>query len=111
MVSGGSASLLAVGLLLLAMAFGAILTLIGVELRNARRRSKRSRRMETPSQTHGAEEMKLRHDLVAQLMSLYSGVHSADALSDFLNKELERRLKPWRVRIPSNGPGEIFDID
>jgi hypothetical protein len=42
-------------------------------------------------------------------MGLYSGVHSADALSSFLNRELERRHETWRVRVPRDGPGEIYD--
>jgi hypothetical protein len=49
--------------------------------------------------------------LVKQLMALYSGVHSVEALSSFLNNELERRHERWRVRIPSDGPGEFYDLD
>jgi hypothetical protein len=55
--------------------------------------------------------MQKRRDLVVQLMNLYSGVHSADAVSDFLNKELESRYLTWRVRIPQHGPGEIYDLE
>ena len=62
------------------MAFGAVLTLIGVELKKAHRRRRRSKSKEKP-QAHAPEEMQRRQDLVAQLIDLYSGVHSVDALS------------------------------
>ena len=60
---------------------------------------------------HSEEEKKRRQEIVVRLMGLYSGVHSADALSDFLNKELERRHETWRVHVPVDGPGEIYDLD
>jgi len=103
---------LTAAILLLAVAFGAILALIGVELRGrSRRKAMAAARLETGSGRHSEEEKKRRQDVVVRLMGLYSGVHSADALSDFLNKELERRHEAWRVRIPLDGPGEIYDLD
>ena len=111
MVSVPSDLLLTALSLALAMAFGALMTLIVVELR--KRSGQRDRREKakptTPPPT--PEEMQKRRDLVVQLMNLYSGVHSADAVSDFLNKELESRYLTWRVRIPQHGPGEIYDLD
>ncbi len=111
MVPGGLDPLLVTGLVILAMAFGAIVALIFVELQKRSRCTQRSERLGIASRLQTGEEKKRRQDLVVQLMALYSGVHSTDALSDFLNKELERRFEPWRVRIPVDGPGEIYDLD
>lgn len=112
MLFGASNLLLSVAMLLLAMAFGAILALIGVELRGRQRRyAQAAARLESGSSRHSEDEKKRRQDMVVRLMALYSGVHSADALSDFLNRELERRHEIWRVRIPIDGPGEIYDLD
>ena len=105
-----SSPLLTAAMLLLAMAFGAILALIAVELRRRSRRNVRVGLRAAANPQQSDEEKKRRQDLVVRLMELYSGVHSADALSDFLNKELERRHEAWRVRIPLDGPGEIYDI-
>lgn len=110
MILGSSTLIVTVGLLL-AMVFGAIAALIGQELIKIRRQHAKTNRSQNPSQLRGTEDAKSRQDLVVQLIGLYSGVHSAEALTDFLNKELERRHKLWRVRIPSNGPGEIYDPD
>lgn len=96
-------------LLLLATAFGALSTLIVLELRTLLRRKARRRRTVEALPRHTEDEMRRRQDLLAQLMELYSGVHSAEALSHFLNNELERRYQTWRVRIPLDGPGEIYD--
>jgi hypothetical protein len=109
MIFGGLALLLEVGLMLLAVAFGAIAALIVVELRKKHRRKSVSKPERQSTQIQSEEERKRRQDLVVQLMDLYSGVHSSDALSSFLNKELERRLETWRVRVPVDGPGEIYD--
>jgi hypothetical protein len=112
MLFGSSNPLLSVSALLLAMAFGALMALIVVELRKrARRRSLAATRLTSGSVRHSEEEKQRRQDVVARLMGLYSGVHSSDALSDFLNGELERRHEGWRVRIPIDGPGEIYDLD
>ena len=112
MLFGASNPLVSAAMLLLAMAFGAILALIGVELRRrSRRQAQVATRLESGLGRHSEEEKKRRQDMVVQLMGLYSGVHSADALSDFLNRELERRHEIWRVRIPVDGPGEIYDLD
>ena len=111
MVSTPSDLLLAALSLALAMAFGALLTLIVVELRKRSRQRVRQERTNPPAPAPSKEEMQQRRDLVVQLMNLYSGVHSADAVSDFLNKELENRHLTWRVRIPQHGPGEIYDLD
>lgn len=107
----GASPLLSAGLLLLAMTLGAILALIAVELHQRAKRKIRRSRSEGAASQHSEEEKKRRQDVVVRLMGLYSGVHSADALSDFLNKELERRHEAWRVRIPIDGPGEIYDLD
>ena len=106
----GGLNILTIGLLLLAMAFGAIVALIFVEL-HKRHKKKRRRRPKFAVKIHDEAESKRRQDQVVQLMNLYSGVHSANALSDFLNRELERRHEPWRVRIPPEGPGEIYDME
>ena len=107
-------TVLTVSAFLLAMAFGALLTLIVVELR--RRRTPQA----APAPTHtravpvaasSAEESERRQMMIRQLIDLYSGVHSVEALSSFLNGELERRHERWRVRIPSDGPGEFYDLD
>ena len=107
-------TVLTVSALLLAMAFGALLTLIVVELRK-RRRSQATvtpAHMRTvPVNTNSAEESERRQTMIRQLIDLYSGVHSVEALSSFLNGELERRHERWRVRIPSDGPGEFYDLD
>jgi len=107
-------TVLTVSALLLAMAFGALLTLIVVELR--KRRTSQAAVAPThagavPVNTHSAEESERRQTMIRQLIDLYSGVHSAEALSSFLNGELERRHERWRVRIPSDGPGEFYDLD
>src|ERR1700722_5345425 len=111
MLLGASNPLLTAAMLLLAMAFGAILALIAVELRQRGKRKAQAARRGAASPPQTEEEKKRRQDIVVRLMELYSGVHSADALSDFLNKELERRHEVWRVRIPLDGPGEIYDLD
>ena len=112
MLWSASSPLLTAAILLLAMAFGAILALIVVELRNrAKRQAFAAARSGIGSFRVSDDEKKRRQDVVVRLMELYSGVHSADALSDFLNKELERRHEAWRVRIPMDGPGEIYDLD
>jgi len=112
MLFGGSNLFLTTAALLLAMALGAILALIAVELRKqARRKASAATRLASGSGRHSEEEKQRRQDVVARLMGLYSGVHSSDALSDFLNRELERRHEAWRVRIPIDGPGEIYDLD
>ena len=103
--------LVTAAILLLAMAFGAILALIGVELQRRARRKALAAQHTAAKPQQSDEEKRRRQDVVVRLMELYSGVHSADALSDFLNKELERRHEAWRVRIPSDGPGEIYDLD
>ena len=109
MAFGESNPIFLAGLLLLATAFGALSTLIVLELRTLLRQKARRRRRADTLPGHTEEEMRRRQDLLVQLMELYSGVHSADALSHFLNSELERRHQPWRVRIPLDGPGEIYD--
>jgi hypothetical protein len=112
MLFGSTSLWLSAAVLLLAMAFGAILALIAVELRaRARRNAHGATRALSNGARHSDEEKKRRQDVVVRLMELYSGVHSSDALSDFLNKELERRHEVWRVRIPMDGPGEIYDLD
>ena len=111
MLFGASNPLVSAAMLLLAMAFGAILALIAVELRRRSRRQIQVARLELGAGRHSEEEKKRRQDVVVRLMGLYSGVHSADALSDFLNRELERRHEVWRVRIPVDGPGEIYDLE
>ena len=111
MVSATSDLLLTALSLALAMAFGALMTLIVVELRKRSRQRDRGEKAKPIAPRPTPEEMQQRRDLVVQLMNLYSGVHSADAVSDFLNKELENRYLTWRVRIPQHGPGEIYDLD
>jgi hypothetical protein len=111
MVSTPSDMLLAALSLALAMVFGALITLIVVELRKRARQRDRQEQARPAIPRPSPEEMQQRRDLVVQLMNLYSGVHSADAVSDFLNKELESRYLTWRVRIPQHGPGEIYDLD
>lgn len=111
MVSSTTDMLIAALCLVLAMVFGALMTLIVVELRRRARIKERQERPRPEIPRASPEEMQQRRDLVVQLMNLYSGVHSADAVSDFLNKELESRFLTWRVRIPQNGPGEIYDLD
>src|SRR5262249_305874 len=110
MVSTTSDLLLAALSLALAMAFGALITLIVVELRKRARQKERQERAR-PAPRPSPEEMQQRRGRAGQVMNLYSGVHSADAVSDFLNKELESRHLTWRVRIPQHGPGEIYDLD
>lgn len=110
MVSVSSDLLLTTLSLVLAMVFGALLTLIVVEFRRRSRQKARQERAVRNAPRHTPEEMQQRRDLVVQLMNLYSGVHSSDAVSDFLNKELENRHLSWRVRIPQHGPGEIYDL-
>ena len=104
-------TVLAVSALLLAVAFGVLLTLIVVELRKRRTPPAASHARPAPVNTHSVEETERRQVLIKQLIDLYSGVHSVEALSSFLNGELERRHEPWRVRIPSDGPGEFYDLD
>lgn len=111
MVSIPSDLLLVALSLVLAMAFGALITLIVVELRKRARQRIRQEQARPALPRPSPEEMQQRRELVVQLMNLYSGVHSTDAVSDFLNKELESRHLAWRVRIPQNGPGEIYDLD
>ena len=112
MLFGAASPLLTATVLLLAMAFGALLALITVELRTrSRRKARMASQLGAGSDHHSEAEKKRRQDVVVRLMGLYSGVHSADALSDFLNRELERRHEIWRVRIPLDGPGEIYDLD
>ena len=111
MVSAPSDLLLTTLSLALAMAFGALMTLIVVELRKRSRQRDRREKGKSTAPRQTPEEMQKRRDLVVQLMNLYSGVHSADAVSDFLNRELESRYLAWRVRIPQHGPGEIYDLD
>ena len=111
MIFGGSNPLILAGLLLLAMALGAILALIAVELRKKTQRRPSQQRPAPATTASDNKEQHRRQELVARLMELYSGVHSGDALSDFLNKELERRHEDWRVRIPPDGPGEIYNLD
>jgi hypothetical protein len=103
---------LAIAALVLAMAFGVLLALIIGELRRRHRVSHlEPNARATPVKTHTAEEIERRQSLIRQLIDLYSGVHSVEALSSFLNGELERRHEPWRVRIPADGPGEFYDLD
>jgi len=111
MTFGGLSPLVAIGLIVLAIAFGVLVALIAIELRKRSQRSRRPDHRRSPMPTHSDEEKKRRQDLVVNLMALYSGVHSADALSHFLNKELEHRHEPWRVRVPPDGPGEIYDLE
>jgi hypothetical protein len=110
MFPSSSSPLIASTCLLLAMVFGALSTLIVIEVRRKSRQKARIARIGRPSVPYGAEELNRRKGLVDQLIGLYSGVHSISALSDFLNAELERRHEPWRVRIPEDGPGEILDL-
>jgi hypothetical protein len=111
MMFGGLSALLEAGLLLSAMAFGAVAALIVVELRKKSPARSDAGRVAPNMPALNEEERKRRQDLVVQLMGLYSGVHSADALSSFLNRELETRHETWRVRVPLDGPGEIYDPD
>ena len=112
MLFGGSSLVLTVGSLLLATAFGVLVTLIALEIKGSFRYKARPGHLaKSPLKIHTEAESHRRQALVVQLMGLYSGVHSADALSEFLNRELERRHETWRVRIPSDGPGEIYDLD
>ena len=105
-------TVLTVSALLLAMALGALLTLIVVELRKRRTpQASVSHARPAPVNTHSVEESERRQTMIKQLIDLYSGVHSVEALSSFLNGELERRHERWRVRIPSDGPGEFYDLD
>ena len=105
-------TVLAVCALVLAMAFGVLLTLIIGELRRRRRVPHLwSEDRLSPAKTHTAEEIERRQSLIRQLIDLYSGVHSVEALPSFLNGELERRHERWRVRIPADGPGEFYDLD
>lgn len=95
-------------LIFLAIAFGAVVALIVVELK---KRSSKKLGRRSVSNMPTEEEKGRRLQLVAQLMALYSGVHSTHALTEFLNSELERRHELWRVRIPLNGPGEIYNLE
>ena len=107
-------TVLAACALALAMAFGVLLAMIVAEIRKAKdvtpARAAPAKGA-TAAPTHSPEEMERRRSLVRQLMDLYSGVHSVEALSRFLNDELERRHERWRVRIPADGPGEFYDLD
>ena len=108
----GSSLILTVSLFLLAIVFGVLLTLIALEIKGSFRYKARPGRLaKSPLKIHTEAESHRRQALMVQLMGLYSGVHSADALSDFLNRELERRHETWRVHIPIDGPGEIYDLD
>jgi hypothetical protein len=102
---------LAICALLLAVAFGVLLTMIVAELRKSRAARDASPAGRPAIKSHSTDEIERRQSLVRQLIDLYSGVHSVDALSSFLNHELERRHERWRVRIPSDGPGEFYDLD
>lgn len=103
---------LAVCALLLGMALGILLTLIVAELRKKPRAAETGSHLRSsPVKAPSAEEIERRQSLVKQLIGLYSGVHSVEALSSFLNNELERRHERWRVRIPADGPGEFYDLD
>ena len=103
---------LAILALVLAMAFGVLLTMIISELRRQHRALHlESNARPVPAKAHSAEEIERRQSLIRQLIDLYSGVHSVEALSSFLNGELERRHERWRVRIPADGPGEFYDLD
>jgi len=104
-------TILAVCALILAVAFGVLLTMIVAELRKSRGARVASPAGRSAIKAHSTEEIERRQSLVKQLMDLYSGVHSVEALSSFLNNELERRHERWRVRIPSDGPGEFYDLD
>jgi hypothetical protein len=104
-------TILAVCALVLAMAFGVLLTMIVAELRKSRGVRVASPAGRSPVKAHSTDEIERRQSLVKQLIALYSGVHSVEALSSFLNHELERRHEQWRVRIPSDGPGEFYDLD
>jgi len=104
-------TILAICALLLAMAFGVLLTMIVAELRKSRTAQGSSAASRSTVKVHSMEEIERRQSLVKQLIALYSGVHSVDALSSFLNHELERRHERWRVRIPADGPGEFYDLD
>ena len=97
--------------LLLAMALGVLLTMIVAELRKSSAARATSPIGRSPAKAHSSAEIERRQSLVQQLIGLYSGVHSVEALSSFLNNELERRHERWRVRIPSDGPGEFYDLD
>jgi len=111
MILSASHPFVTAAILLLAMALGAIIALIAVELRMRRRRTSSVTRLQSSASQLSEAERIRRQDVVGRLMALYSGVHSADALSDFLNGELERRHEVWRVRVPVDGPGEIYDLD
>ena len=105
-------TVLAVFALFLAMAFGVLLTLIVIELRKRRAAPAVTQTAQpTPVNKYSVEESERRQTVIRQLIDLYSGVHSVEALSSFLNGELERRHERWRVRIPSDGPGEFYDLD
>jgi hypothetical protein len=107
-------TILAACALVLAMALGVLLALIVAEVRKgrgARPAGAATHRRRPQIQTHSTEEIERRQSVVKQLIELYSGVHSVEALSNFLNGELERRHERWRVRIPSDGPGEFYDLD
>ena len=105
-------TILAICALLLAMAFGVLLALIVAELRKKPRAAETASHARlSPVKAHAAEEIERRQLMVKQLITLYSGVHSVEALSSFLNNELERRHERWRVRIPADGPGEFYDLD
>jgi hypothetical protein len=104
-------AVLAISAILLAVAFGILLTMIAAELRRSRTARVRSPAGRPPVKAHSTEEIERRQSLVKQLIDLYSGVHSVEALSSFLNHELERRHERWRVRIPADGPGEFYDLD
>ena len=69
-------TVLAVSALLLAMAFGVLLTLIVVELRKRRTPQTISHARPAPVNTYSAEETERRQTLIKQLIDLYSGVHS-----------------------------------
>jgi hypothetical protein len=108
---GTASSALLIFLLLLATAFGALVALIGVEIRKKSKNGHGPRPSAGSPGVSNSEERARRHEIVVQLMSRYSGVHSVEALSDFINKELEWRRETWRVQIPQNGLGQIVDLE
>jgi hypothetical protein len=108
---GTANSALLISLLLLATAFGALVALIGVEIRKKFKTRHGHRSSAGLSRVSNNEETTRRQEIVVQLMSRYSGVHSVEALSDFINKELEWRRETWRVHIPPNGPGRIVNLE
>lgn len=108
---GTASSAVLILLPLLATAFGALVALIGVEIRKNSKNGRGPRPSASPPGASNSMERARRQEIVVQLMSRYSGVHSVEALSDFINKELEWRRETWRVLIPQNGLGQIVDLE